>query len=509
MPRALISVYDKTNIVEFAKGLSELGFDLISTGGTYKKLKEDGLSVMSIEEVTGFPEILDGRVKTLHPRLYAGILAKDTPGHLSVISGMDISRIDLVCCNLYPFEATVTRQGAAHEEIVEEIDIGGPSMLRAAAKNYRSVLVVVKPERYQQVLSALRSPEGPGEDFRLALAHEAFAHTAAYDALIENYFARLTGRHVLEFPEDIVFRYKLAYPLRYGENPHQKAAFYRDILEPSGIPAARVLQGKQLSYNNIADLDAAVNIVSEFDVPCAAAIKHATPCGVGVADDLPSAYARAYASDPVAIFGGIVAFNRQVNGDLASELVRIFLEVVAAPGYTTEALQILSSKKDLRVLAIEPLPLTSDYRLKRVRGGLLVQSVDPTERDFTYEVVTNRAPGASEIRDLSFAWRVVKHARSNAIVLAKDGMTVGIGSGQVSRIAAARIAIAQAGEKAKGAVMASDAFFPFSDVVEAASKAGVTAIVQPGGSRKDDDSVSAADASGMAMVFTGKRHFLH
>lgn len=505
--RALLSVSDKDGIVEFARGLAELGVELISSGGTAQGLAAAGLPVRRVEEVTGFPEILDGRVKTLHPAIHAGILARrDVPAHLAKLTELGIAPIDLVAVNLYPFAATIAKPDVTLEEAIENIDIGGPTLIRAAAKNHQGVAVIVNPVRYEEVLRELRTQGGVSAATAYHLAVEAFAHTAQYDSVIASYLA---GREE-GFPAHLPLTYTKLRDLRYGENPHQKAALYAQPGAQGGIALARQLHGKELSFNNIGDANAAWELVQEFAEPCAVGVKHMNPCGVGTGPDLLTAWQKAYAGDPVSIFGGIVAFNREVTVELAQALNEIFLEVVIAPAFRDEALAVLKEKKNRILLLTEPSRTPQAWDLRAVRGGLLVQELD--QKDYApqdLKVVTRRAPTDRELADLAFAWRVVKHVKSNAIVLARDGGTVGVGAGQMNRVGAVEIAVRQAGEKARGAVLASDAFFPMPDSVEAAARAGVTAIIQPGGSIRDEDSIRAADAAGLAMVFTGIRHFRH
>ena len=497
--RALLSVSDKRGLLEFARGLLELGFTLISTGGTYRALKEAGIPALYIFEVTGFPEILEGRVKTLHPRVHAGLLAKPTPEHEAELKAHGIERIHLLAVNLYPFQEAVAR-GVSFEEALEQIDIGGPALLRAAAKNHQAVLPVSDPEDYPEVLRALR--EGISPEFRRRLARKAFAHTALYDAAIAEW---LSGE---KFPEEKLLPMRKEASLRYGENPHQEAALYRVVGEEGPLLMAKLLQGKAMSFNNYLDAEAAWNLVSEFEEPACAAIKHQNPCGVALGRDALEAYQKAYAADPISIFGGIVAFNRVVEGQVAEAMRDVFLEVVLAPGFTEEALSILSRKKNLRLLEV-PRPAQGAYLdLRRLRGGMLLQDAD-TQDPVTPKVVTQKAPPEELWRELWFAWKVVKHVRSNAIVVAKGGQTLGIGVGQTNRLSAARHALEQAGKQAEGAVLASDAFFPFDDVVRLAAQYGVAAIIQPGGSLRDEESIRAADELGLAMVFTGVRHFRH
>lgn len=510
--RALLSVSDKTGLVDLARGLVELGWELISTGGTARTLTAAGLPVTEVAAVTGFPEILDGRVKTLHPKIHGGILARPTPEHLDQLQEQGIQPIDLVVVNLYPFRETIARPGVTPEEAIENIDIGGPTMVRAAAKNHERVAVVVDPASYSEVLAELREKGNLSTATRRRLAAAAFAHTAAYDAAIAAYFQRLI-RNEEPFPVHFILSGEKVQDLRYGENPHQQAAFYRlPAVPPGSLAGARQLQGKELSYNNLMDLDAAWNLASDFKEPVAAIIKHTNPCGVARATTPSQAYRLAYAADPVSAFGGIVALNRTVDAATAREMTEIFLEAVIAPDFTPEALEILKSKPNLRLLAADERAAyrVQEYQVRPVSGGFLVQEPDYHVLDPEHlKVVTARKPEAREMEDLLFAWQVVKHVKSNAIVVAKDGVTLGIGAGQMNRVGAAHIALEQAGARAKGAVLASDAFFPFSDTVELAAKAGITAIIQPGGSVRDEESIKAADAASIAMVFTGIRHFRH
>jgi phosphoribosylaminoimidazolecarboxamide formyltransferase/IMP cyclohydrolase len=529
--RALLSVSDKTGLLELARGLAEHGVELISTGGTRKALTEAGLAVRDVSEVTGFPEILDGRVKTLHPRVHAGILAvRDNPQHQATLAQQGIAGIDLVVCNLYPFEATVARPGAGHEEIVENIDVGGPSMIRAAAKNYHDVAVVTSPEQYPAVLAELRA-QGGGLTLptRERLAAAAFARTAAYDRAISDYFAaRLpppgrsgepsrTGAELLPAVLDLHFEQRSR--LRYGENPHQQAAFY---VEPgvrhACVAAAETLHGKELSFNNILDLDSALNLVRDFDQPAAVVIKHNNPCGAAVGATLEEAFRKAYEGDPLSAYGGVLGFNREVDEATATQITEPgrFVECVIAPGFSNAAFRLLTTrptwKKSVRLLRTGPLtpprPDALDYR--RVDGGLLVQQRElPEAATGELRVVTKKQPTEAEMADLLFAWVVCKHVKSNAIVLAKGGMLVGVGAGQMSRVDSVHLAVRKADERGRGSVLASDAFFPFRDNVDQAARAGVTAIIQPGGSMRDQDSIQACDEHGLAMVFTGMRHFRH
>ena len=494
---ALLSVADKRGIVDFARGRAELGFRLLATGGTYRALREAVLPVTYISDFTGFPEILEGRVKTLHPKVHAALLAR--PDQEEELKALGLERIGVLAVNLYPFRETVAR-GASFAEALEQIDIGGPAMLRAAAKNHQAVLPVCDPEDYPRVLEALKA--GPSPDFRQKLARKAFAHTALYDAAIAEW---LSGE---KFPEEKLLALRREASLRYGENPHQEAALYRVVGERGPLLEAQVLQGKAMSFNNYLDAEAAWNLVSEFAEPACVAVKHQNPCGVALGETPLEAYRKAYEADPVSIFGGIVAFNRPLDGPTAEALAEAFLEVVLAPSFSPEARAVLARKKNLRLLQV-PFPAQGPYLdLRRLRGGVLLQDAD-TEDPAEPKVVTERAPTPEEWPDLRFAWKVVKHVRSNAIVVAKGGMTLGIGVGQTNRLAAARHALEAAGERAKGAVLASDAFFPFDDVVRLAASYGIAAIIQPGGSVRDQDSIRAAEEAGIAMVFTGVRHFRH
>lgn len=510
MKKALLSVFDKTNIVEFAKELNSLGWELISTGGTSAALKAEGIPVTDISDLTKFPECFDGRVKTLHPKVEGGILAiRDDEKHKSQMKELDIEPIDIVVCNLYPFKETILREGVSHEEIIENIDIGGPTMIRAAAKNYKFVNVLTDPKDYGKVIEELKEHGDTSLETKEYLAAKVFIHTSHYDALIAEYFTKKVN---IVSPDTITLTYEKKQDLRYGENPHQNATFYARIKETEGtlIDAVK-LHGKELSYNNIGDTDGALEALKEFSEPTVVATKHANPCGVGSADDLCTAYKRAYAADPVSIYGGIVAVNRELDKATAEEMSKIFLEVIVAPSFSEEALAILTKKKNLRLLELKNIG-KNDYttpKAKTVLGGLLVQDIDNKLLAGELECVTERKPSEKELDDLMFAWKVVKHAKSNGIALAKDKTSTGIGPGQVSRIWALENAIRQGGERIKGSVMASDAFFPFSDCVEAAHAAGITAIIQPGGSVRDQESIDAANKYGMTMVFTGMRHFKH
>ncbi|GAB6934665.1 bifunctional phosphoribosylaminoimidazolecarboxamide formyltransferase/IMP cyclohydrolase [Calditerricola yamamurae] len=508
--RALISVSEKTGLIPFARELAALGVEIVSTGGTARVLREAGVPVTAISEVTGFPEILDGRVKTLHPRVHGAILAvRDNAEHRRQLAEHGIRPIDLVVVNLYPFRETIAKPGVTLAEAVEQIDIGGPCLVRAAAKNHAYVTVVTDAADYPLVLEQLKARGEVDPETRRRLAAKAFRHTAAYDAAVAQYLTEQTGE---VWPETFTLAVEKVQDLRYGENPHQQAAFYRTPdRRPGTLAAAEQLHGKELSYNNILDADAALALVQEFAEPAVVAVKHTNPCGVGTGETLLEAWRRAYEADPVSIFGGIIAANRPIDEETAQSMREVFLEIVIAPDFAPEALAVLKAKKNLRLLRVaipdRPVP---ERRLVSVAGGVLVQTRDVRElTEADLRVVTERVPTAEELRDLLFAWRVVKHVKSNAIVVAKDGQTLGVGAGQMNRVGAARIALAQAGEKAKGAVLASDAFFPMPDTVEEAAKAGVTAIIQPGGSIRDADSIAEANRYGIAMVFTGVRHFRH
>lgn len=508
--RALISVSDKNGVTEFAQQLSELGFEIISTGGTKKALEEKGIPVIGVSEVTGFPEILEGRVKTLNPMIHGGLLAKfNEPGHKEQMEAHHIQPIQVVCVNLYPFQETIAKPDVTVANAIENIDIGGPAMLRASAKNHEYVTVVVDPVDYEIVLSQLKESGEVQQETRRKLAAKVFRHTAAYDALIAEYMTELVQE---ETPEKLTVTFELKQPLRYGENPHQKAAFYRKPLGSEfSIASADQIHGKELSYNNINDADAALQIVKEFTEPAAVAVKHMNPCGVGTGKTVFDAFSKAFAADPVSIFGGIIAFNREVDADTAKKLYEIFLEIIIAPSFSEEALAILTGKKNLRLLTI-PFNVEEKVEVKStsIEGGLLVQGYDQfTLEDADISVPTKREPSEEEWQALKLGWKVVKHVKSNAIVVNDADMTLGIGAGQMNRVGAAKIALEQAGDRAVGAVLASDAFFPMDDTVEAAAKAGITAIIQPGGSVRDEDSIKKANEYGIAMVFTGIRHFKH
>lgn len=515
--RALLSVSDKNGIVDFARALHEFGVALLSTGGTAQLLAQAGLPVTEVSQYTDYPEMLDGRVKTLHPKIHGGILARrDRPAHMQAIADAGTEPIDLVVVNLYPFEETISRAGCTLEDAIENIDIGGPSMVRGAAKNHGGVAVVTDPADYARVLGEMRTNNGAvSAALRFDLAKKAFAHTAAYDGAIANYLGSLdkVGQSGL-FPQTLSLQWQRVQTMRYGENPHQAAAFYRDPDAPAGSLARYTqLQGKELSYNNIADADAAWECVKAFDEPACVIIKHANPCGVAQANDLVAAYERAYACDPSSAFGGIIAFNRELDEQAASVVTQQFVEVLLAPAVSAAARELLRGKPNVRVLEIPLGDAAHRYDMKRVGGGLLLQTPDVSDDEAGgFRVISQRAPTAEEMRDLLFAWRVAKYVKSNAIVYGRAGRTLGIGAGQMSRVDSARIAALKAqtaGLSLAGAVVASDAFFPFRDGVDVAAEAGATALIHPGGSMRDEEVIAAADAHGLAMVFTGVRHFRH
>ena len=503
--RALISVSDKTNIVEFAKGLEKHGFEVISTGGTFTHLKNNGVSCISIEDVTHFPEILEGRVKTLHPKIHGGLLSKrGNELHNKHVAENNIEYIDLVCVNLYPFEATVKKEGVSEEEIIENIDIGGPSMLRSAAKNFNDVAVVTDINDYDKVLSELEHG-GISYETRRALAIKVFNTTASYDAAIANYFNKKDNL----VPEKLTLSYKLQDSLRYGENPHQKAYHYvQDNNESYALQNAVQLHGKEMSYNNIQDASAALDILSEFDETTCVAVKHMNPCGVATGSSVFEAYSRAYEADPVSIFGGIVAVNGKVDKETAEKMHSIFLEIILATDYDEEAIEILTKKKNLRIYKLSEKNNNHEQQIKSVRGGILVQDFNDKLAD-EYESVTEKKVDETQQKDIEFGLKVVKHVKSNAIVVVKDGQTLGIGAGQMNRVGSCKIALEQAGEKARGAVLASDAFFPMRDSADIAADYGIAAIVQPGGSIRDQESIDACNEKGVAMVFSKIRHFKH
>jgi phosphoribosylaminoimidazolecarboxamide formyltransferase/IMP cyclohydrolase len=512
--RALVSVTDKTGIVDFCGTLADLGVEIVSTGGTAKVLAQAGVPVRPIDDLTGFPEMMDGRVKTLHPNVHGGLLARrDVPAHMEAAEEHGIGMIDMVVVNLYAFEATIAKEGVTLEEAIENVDIGGPSMLRSAAKNFESVAVVTDPADYFRILEEMAMNKGcTTYETRRALATEVFAKTSAYDSAIWMY---LSGYKETAFPEEVRFRLEKVQDLRYGENPHQGAAFYRFIAaKENTLARAEQLQGKDLSYNNILDTDACWTAVREFgDEACCVIVKHTNPCGVCVDDDITTAYRKAQACDPISAYGGVMAFNRTVPASVIDAINenKQFVEVMIAPDYEPAALELLSKKPNLRVLRTGAArPVGGHYESRAVEGGLLVQRSDSVSEDpATFTVPTKRQPTADEMAELLFAWKVAKSTKSNAIVYTKDRVTVGVGAGQMNRVNSARIAAEQAGEKAKGAVCASDAFMPFADSLEVAAAAGITAVIQPGGSIRDEEVIAKADELGVAMVFTGHRHFRH
>ena len=515
--KALISVSDKTGVVEFAGALVELGWEILSTSGTMKLLREAGLPVTSVSDVTGFPEICDGRVKTLHPKIHGALLARrDIPEHMKALKDNEIETIDLVCVNLYPFRETIAKPDVTMEDAVEHIDIGGPSMLRSAAKNWESVTVVCNPSDYSTILSEIRSSGNTTRETRLALSAKAYTHTAEYDMAIATYMRAQAGLN-----EKLFLEYDLKQSLRYGENPHQQAKFYSSAeVEPFSLATAEQLGGKELSYNNIQDANATLNIAREFDEPFCVGVKHMNPCGSAVGKTIAEAWRKAYEADKTSIFGGIVAANREIDLETAQMLKPIFLEIVMAPSFAPDALELLQTKKNLRILKVD---MTRDDKVRSqyvsMNGGMLVQDRDSSIVPVSAgQCVTEAKPTESQLADLDFAWKIVKHVKSNAIVVAKDGMTYGVGAGQMNRVGSAEIALKQAAAtlkeegrdiNAEGLVLASDGFFPFNDVVALAAEYGIKAIVQPGGSIRDEDSVKLANEKGITMLFTGERHFKH
>ena len=515
--KALISVSDKTGVVEFAKGLVALGWEILSTSGTMKLLKESGVPVTSVSDVTDFPEICDGRVKTLHPKIHGALLARrDVPEHMKELKDNDIDTIDLVCVNLYPFRETIAKPDVTMEDAVEHIDIGGPSMLRSAAKNWESVTVVCNPADYETILSEIKADGNTTRETRLKLSAKAYTHTAEYDMAISTYMRAQAG-----LPEKLFLEYDLKQELRYGENPHQEAKFFAStVKEPFSLATAEQLNGKELSYNNIQDANATLNIAREFDEPFCVGVKHMNPCGSATGKTIAEAWKKAYEADKTSIFGGIVAANREIDLETAQMLKPIFLEIVMAPSFAPDALELLCTKKNLRVLKVD---MSKDNTVRKqyvsMNGGMLVQDRDINTKPVSAEqCVTEAKPTAEQLADLEFAWKIVKHVKSNAIVVAKNGMTYGVGAGQMNRIGSAEIALKQAQATLKeegkdimteGLVLASDGFFPFNDCVALAAEYGIKAIVQPGGSIRDEDSVKLADEKGITMLFTGERHFKH
>jgi phosphoribosylaminoimidazolecarboxamide formyltransferase / IMP cyclohydrolase len=513
--RAILSVTDKTGLVDFARRLSALGIELVSTGGTAKLLRDSGITVKDISELTGFPEMLDGRVKTLHPKVHGGILhRRGDPKHVAAVKEHGIQPIDMLVVNLYAFEKTAAKTGVAFEELIENIDIGGPSMIRSAAKNFQDVAIVTSPADYDAIASELEREKGQlSKESKWRLAQKAFATTAAYDSAIASALERISPennvdlQHESGFPNNLRFSFQKILDLRYGENPHQKAAMYSDG-SGVGVANAHQVQGKELSYNNIVDLQAAWDLAQEFDEPVVAIIKHTNPCGTATGEALAEAYKKALECDPVSAFGGVIGVNRVVDLEAAEEMHKLFLEVIAAPGFNEAAKAKFGSKKNLRLVEVKPAD--QKWILKNVSGGMLVQDADVHRLHRSdLKVVTKRSPTAEEIRALLFAWKVCKHVKSNAIVYAREGQTVGIGAGQMSRVDAAKIGAMKAQLPLKGTVVASDAFFPFPDGVEEIAKVGATAVIQPGGSQRDPEVIDAADRLGLAMVFTGVRHFRH
>lgn len=512
--RAIISVSDKTGIVKFARKLDQMGVEIISTGGTAKALKEAEIPVINVSEVTGFPECLDGRVKTLHPNIHGGVLAiRDNPNHMNQLKNLDILPIDYVIINLYPFKETILKEGVELKEAIENIDIGGPTLLRAAAKNYQDVVVVVDPRDYDGILNEIETKGEISRETKFLLGAKVFEHTAHYDALIAKYLRDQADQG--EFPELLTLTFEKMQSMRYGENPHQKAVFYREVgSRPGSLIKAQQLHGKELSYNNINDTNGALELLREFNEPTVVAVKHANPCGVGSGESIFEAYQKAYNADPISIFGGIVVANGEIDENTAQEINKIFVEIVVSPSYSTKALEVLKQKKNIRILKLDDIDAKAPedtLDMKKVYGGLLVQEANtklfPNMSDL--KVVTEKAPTKEEMEDLIFAWKVVKHTKSNGIAIAKNSQSLGIGPGQVNRIWAVNQAIERSGPEVEGAVLASDAFFPFSDCVEAAAAAGITAIIQPGGSIRDQESIDACNKYGIAMIFTGMRHFKH
>ena len=515
--KALISVSDKTGVVEFAKGLVALGWEILSTSGTMKLLKESGVPVTSVSDVTGFPEICDGRVKTLHPKIHGALLARrDIPEHMKELKDNDIETIDLVCVNLYPFRETIAKPDVTMEDAVEHIDIGGPSMLRSAAKNWESVTVVCNPADYETVLSEIKAGGNTTRETRLKLSAKAYTHTAEYDMAISTYMRAQAG-----LPEKLFLEYDLKQELRYGENPHQEAKFFAStVKEPFSLATAEQLNGKELSYNNIQDANATLNIAREFDEPFCVGVKHMNPCGSATGKTIAEAWKKAYEADKTSIFGGIVAANREIDLETAQMLKPIFLEIVMAPSFAPDALELLCTKKNLRVLKVD---MSKDNTVRKqyvsMNGGMLVQDRDINTKPLAADqCVTELKPTAEQLADMEFAWKIVKHVKSNAIVVAKGGMTYGVGAGQMNRIGSAEIALKQAQNTLKeegkdimteGLVLASDGFFPFNDCVALAAEYGIKAIVQPGGSIRDEDSIKLANEKGITMLFTGERHFKH
>lgn len=510
MKRALISVYDKSGVVEFAKELADLGWEIVSTGGTFETLKSNGLNPIKIEDVTKFQEILDGRVKTLNPLIHGGILyRRDKEDHKKTINKMDISPIDIIVNNLYPFEETISSGDKDEEEIIENIDIGGPSMIRAGAKNYRDVTVIIDPTDYKMVLNELKVNNNTSINTRRYLARKVFNYTAYYDTLISNYFNEIDGEN---FPDHLTFAYKNKKQLRYGENPHQNASFYEEVKQTTGtLSNAIKLHGKELSFNNINDSNGALETLKEFEEPTVVGVKHGNPCGIGSDSDINIAYKKAYEADSASIFGGIIAVNREVGVEIAERINSIFIEIVMAPSYTNEALEILKKKENIRILKIENI-MNIEYtekNIKKVLGGILIQDRDDILLDGEIITVTDKKPSQEDMENLLFAWKVSKCVKSNGVAIVKDKATIGLGLGEVNRAWAVENAIARAGEKVVNSYIASDGFFPFKDSIEMLAKAKIKAIIQPGGSIKDKEVIDEANKNGIIMCFTGIRHFKH
>lgn len=507
--KALVSVSDKTGLVPFVQGLQKLGWEIIATGGTQKLLEQNGVKTIGISEVTGFPEILDGRVKTLHPKVHGGILARrDLPEHMQILKEQQIGTIDLVCVNLYPFKQTIAKEGVTMADAIENIDIGGPSMVRSAAKNWRDVTIICDPDDYDTVLAELTANGKTADETRLKLSAKAYTHTAEYDMCIATYMRKQAGLN-----EKLFLEYDLKQSLRYGENPHQEARFFA-APEPCGFSLAHAeqIKGKEMSYNNIQDGNAALSVVQDFDEPFCVALKHMNPCGAAVGKTIEEAWQAAYEADKVSIYGGIVAVNRTLTAEVAKGMKPIFLEIVLAPDYTPEALEILATKKNLRVLKVDMQTPSAKIQYTGVRGGMLMQDYDTSVEKISAEMcVTEKKPSAEELADMDFGWKIVKHVKSNAIAVVRDNRTLGIGAGQTNRVGSAEIALKQANEAGftSGLILASDGFLPFGDTVELAAKYGVSAIVQPGGSIRDEESIVEANKLGITMLFTGVRHFKH
>ncbi|MDD7175943.1 MAG: bifunctional phosphoribosylaminoimidazolecarboxamide formyltransferase/IMP cyclohydrolase [Clostridiales bacterium] len=514
--RAILSVSDKTGIVDLARRLSAKGVTLLSTGGTMKAIAQAGIPVTGVSDVTGFPECLDGRVKTLHPMIHAGLLAvRGNEEHMAQLAELGVEPIDMVVINLYPFRQTIEKPGVTFEDAIENIDIGGPTMLRAAAKNAQDVVVVIDPADYALVMDEFEATGDVSLKTKRYLQYKVFEHTAQYDCMIQQYLrGQLEDSERFEFPQNLTVTFEKVQEMRYGENPHQKAAFYRDLGDIAGtLPAAKQLHGKELSYNNINDTNGALELLREFDTTAVVAVKHGNPCGVGVADEVSEAWRLAYEADPVSVFGGIVVTNTAIDAATAEQMSKIFLEIIVAPRFTDEALAILTKKKNLRLLELDTTIRAypkNERVMRKVAGGLLVQEIDDKLLpDGELKVVTQKAPTEAQMKDLLLAWKIVKHAKSNGIAIAKDNQSLGIGPGQVNRIWSTQMAIERSGEKVRGAALASDAFFPFDDCVKACAEAGISCIIQPGGSVRDQDSIDACNKYGIAMVFTGMRHFKH